>query len=77
MLIVGQPAKRSYFDDLLPADHEESDFSSLELAPPSRPKPLKRETRPIFDLIIDILDTVHSSAKADVKRAKQKESRYT
>lgn len=65
------------FDDLLPTNHEDaSHFSSMELSP-GRAKNSKREARPIFSLIMDILDTFYTSSKADSKRSQYKGSRYT
>lgn len=36
-------------------------------------KTKKREARPIFDLILGILDTFQTAASMDAKRAKEKE----
>lgn len=67
-----------FVDELLPKNEEEdsSNFSSMELTP-SNALPKKREARPIIGLIMDILDTVHKSAKSDLKRAQAKKNRLT
>lgn len=49
-------------DDLLPSNDMDKGFSSMEL-PVSRPRNRKREARPIYTLILDILDTVYTSSK--------------
>lgn len=36
-------------------------------------KTMKREARPIFDLILGILDTFQTAAKLDARRAKERE----
>lgn len=65
------------FDDLLPTNNEDaSHFSSIELATPKR-HALKREAGSFINLIMDILETVYTSTKAESKRSRHKESRYT
>lgn len=65
------------FDDLLPADNEDAGhFSSLEISS-ANTRNTKREAPTIFNLIFDILDTFHSSVKADAKRSQTKGSRLT
>lgn len=48
----------------------DSDDSSTAFLPKTNEK---REIRAIFDLILNILDTIRSAAKNDVKRAKKRE----
>lgn len=65
------------FDDFLPADNEDADhFSSIEITP-AKTRNTKREAPSIFNLIFDILDTVHSSIKADAKRSQSRGSHLT
>lgn len=45
--------------------------SEWYILPVARPK--KREARPLFDLILGILDTVQIAAQSDVRRAKEKD----
>lgn len=65
-------------DEMNNNDCSRSDLSlydSFELDPvPTEPSRLnkKREARPLFNLIFDILDTVHAVSKQKVKRAKEK-----
>lgn len=67
-----------FIDEILPTNEEDesSDFSSMELTS-SNTLPKKREARPIIGLIMDILDTVHKSAKSDLKRSQAKKGRFT
>lgn len=71
---IAVEAERSPIDDLLPSHEEEADSESMEAKSAHNSK---REVSPIFNLIIDILDTIHSSARSDLKRAKNKERRFT
>lgn len=49
-------------------------FTSMEItqSPPTRS--LRQEVRPLIGLLMDIIDTVQTSAKADIKRANLKTS---
>lgn len=79
MIIYSYKIDESMVDDLLPTNNEDGRaFSSMEMevsSPNVRNK--KREARPIFNLILDILDTVYTSTKTDLKRSQNKGSRYT
>lgn len=71
-----QPIEKPDLDDLLPVDVGET-FSSMELSKPSAvSQNIKREVRPFFGLIMDIIDTLHSSTKSDLKRAQIKGNLY-
>lgn len=50
------------------------DSFELEPAEPAERNHLnsKREARPLFDLIFNVLDTVHTATKKNVRRAKEK-----
>lgn len=77
MMIYSFDYDASIIDDILPTDNEDAkSFSSMEIASPNVVKK-KGVARPIFNLIFDILDTVHTSTKMDLKRVQNKGSRYT
>lgn len=66
-------------DELLPANNEEEGagyFSSMEISQP-KPRSVKREARPLLNLIMDILETFYTSSKAESKRSQIKEGRFT
>lgn len=78
-MIYSYEIDEKFIDELLPTneeDEESNNFSSMELTP-SNALPKKREARPIIGLIMDILDTVHKSAKSDLKRSQAKKGRFT
>lgn len=66
-----------FADDLLPANNEDvNQFSSMEI-PTAKTRNIKREARPLINLIMDILDTFYTSTKADARRAQLRDARYT
>lgn len=68
-------------DELLPNNNAEQDnsFLSMEIskAKPKKLRNFKREARPFLNLLMDILDTLYTSNKAQSKRSQFRESRYT
>lgn len=81
MMIYSYELDDSIVDDILPSHNEDAkSFSSIEIEPSLKSiksKAFKREARPIINLIMDILDTVYTSTKTDLKRIQNKGSRYT
>lgn len=50
-------------------------FVSMEITEePVRRNSLRQEVRPLIGMLMDIIDTVQTSAKADIKRANLKTS---
>lgn len=77
MMVYSYAVDEDIFDDLLPTNNEDADhFSSMEL-PTAKTRASKREAGPFLNLIMDILETFYTSTKADSKRSRLKESRYT
>lgn len=49
-------------------------FTSMEITQAPVTRSLRQEVRPLIGLLMDIIDTVQSSAKSDLKRAQLKTS---
>lgn len=50
-------------NDILPTENEETDSFSSMVIPKSKSRSIKREARPIYGLILDILDTVYIATR--------------
>lgn len=62
------------FELTIPLSEAVESFASMELTQAPAQRSQRQEVRPLIGLLMDIIDTVQTSAKNDLKRAKLRTS---